>query len=101
MREQLRQRVVDVPRIERYVHGIPILVNGLRTQQVACVAPRCDGLRDQGLLALRHTRRSRRASEGDRLFSAIKAVLLKAGSVDRKRTEDEKNSALKQILDNA
>jgi type I restriction enzyme R subunit len=34
-------------------------------------------------------------------FSAIKAVLLKAGSVDRKRTEDEKNSALKQILDNA
>lgn len=34
-------------------------------------------------------------------FSAIKAVLLKAGSVDRKRTEEEKNSALKQILDNA
>ncbi len=34
-------------------------------------------------------------------FSAIKAVLLKAGSMDRKRTEDEKNSALKQILDNA
>ncbi len=34
-------------------------------------------------------------------FSAIKAVLLKAGNIDRKRTEDEKNSALKQILDNA
>jgi type I restriction enzyme R subunit len=34
-------------------------------------------------------------------FSAVKAVLLKAGSVDRKRTEEEKNSALKQILDNA
>jgi type I restriction enzyme R subunit len=34
-------------------------------------------------------------------FSAIKAVLLKAGNIDRKRTEEEKNSALKQILDNA
>lgn len=34
-------------------------------------------------------------------FSAIKAVLLKHTSVDRKQTEDEKNSALKQILDNA
>jgi type I restriction enzyme R subunit len=34
-------------------------------------------------------------------FSAIKAVLLKHTTVDRKQTEDEKNSALKQILDNA
>jgi type I restriction enzyme R subunit len=34
-------------------------------------------------------------------FSAIKAVLLKHTTVDRKHTEDEKNSALKQILDNA
>ena len=33
-------------------------------------------------------------------FSAIKAVLVKS-NVDRKRTEEEKNSALKQILDNA
>ena len=34
-------------------------------------------------------------------FSAIRAVLLKYTNVDRKRTEEEKNSALKQILDNA
>ena len=34
-------------------------------------------------------------------FSAIKAVLLKHTSVGRKWTEEEKNSALKQILDNA
>ncbi len=34
-------------------------------------------------------------------FAALKAALLKYTSVDRKRTEDEKNSALKQILDNA
>jgi len=34
-------------------------------------------------------------------FSAIKAALLKHTTVDRKQTEDEKNSALKQILDNA
>ena len=34
-------------------------------------------------------------------FSAIKAILLKHTTVDRKRTEEEKNSALKQILDNA
>jgi type I restriction enzyme R subunit len=34
-------------------------------------------------------------------FAAIKAALLKYTSVERKRTEDEKNSALKQILDNA
>lgn len=34
-------------------------------------------------------------------FSAIKAVLLKHTSVDRKQTQDQKNSALKQILDNA
>jgi type I restriction enzyme R subunit len=33
-------------------------------------------------------------------FSAVRAVLLKANP-NRKRTEDEKNSALKQILDNA
>lgn len=34
-------------------------------------------------------------------FSAIRAVLLKHTAVDRKYTEDEQNSALKQILDNA
>ncbi len=34
-------------------------------------------------------------------FGAIRAVLVKHTSVDRKRTEEEKNSALKQILDNA
>ena len=34
-------------------------------------------------------------------FCAIKAILLKHTTVDRKRTEEEKNSALKQILDNA
>jgi len=34
-------------------------------------------------------------------FSAIKAAILKFTTVDRKHTEDEKNSALKQILDNA
>lgn len=34
-------------------------------------------------------------------FSAIKSVITKATSVDKKRTEEEKNSALKQILDNA
>ena len=34
-------------------------------------------------------------------FSAIRAVLIKHTTVDRKRTEEEKNSALKQILDNA
>jgi type I restriction enzyme R subunit len=34
-------------------------------------------------------------------FSAIKAVITKYTSVDRKRTEEEKHSALKQILDNA
>ncbi len=34
-------------------------------------------------------------------FSAIKAALVKHTRVDRKRTEEEKNSALKQILDNA
>ena len=34
-------------------------------------------------------------------FSAIKAVITKATTVDRKRTEEAKNSALKQILDNA
>jgi type I restriction enzyme R subunit len=34
-------------------------------------------------------------------FSAIRAVLVKHGSVGKKLTEDEKNSALKQILDNA
>ena len=34
-------------------------------------------------------------------FSAIKAAILKYTTVDRKHTEDEKNSALKQILDNA
>jgi type I restriction enzyme R subunit len=34
-------------------------------------------------------------------FSAIKAVIIKYTSVDKKRTEEEKHSALKQILDNA
>ncbi|MCW0221150.1 MAG: DUF3387 domain-containing protein, partial [Prosthecobacter sp.] len=34
-------------------------------------------------------------------FSAIRAVLVKNASVGKKLTEDEKNSALKQILDNA
>ena len=34
-------------------------------------------------------------------FSAIRAVLMKHGAIGRKLTEDEKNSALKQILDNA
>ena len=34
-------------------------------------------------------------------FSAIRAVLVKHGSVGKKTSEDEKNSALKQILDNA
>jgi type I restriction enzyme, R subunit len=34
-------------------------------------------------------------------FSAIKAVISKATTVDKKRTEEEKNSALKQILDQA
>lgn len=34
-------------------------------------------------------------------YSAIKAALSKFTSVDKKRTQEEKNSALKQILDNA
>lgn len=34
-------------------------------------------------------------------FTAIKAVITKYTTVDKKLTEDEKNSALKQILDNA
>ena len=34
-------------------------------------------------------------------FSAIKAAISKYTSTDRKRSEDQKNSALKQILDNA
>jgi len=34
-------------------------------------------------------------------FSAIRAVLVKHTTVDRKQTEDDKHSALKQILDNA
>ena len=34
-------------------------------------------------------------------FSAIKAAIIKSTTVDKKRTEEEKNSALKQILDNA
>ncbi|WP_289021907.1 type I restriction endonuclease subunit R [Desulfobacter postgatei] len=34
-------------------------------------------------------------------FSAIKAAIIKHTTVDRKRTEEEKNSVLKQILDNA
>jgi len=34
-------------------------------------------------------------------FSAIKAAIIKHTTVDKKRTEEEKNSVLKQILDNA
>jgi len=34
-------------------------------------------------------------------FSAIKATIIKYTTVDKKRTEEEKNSVLKQILDNA
>lgn len=34
-------------------------------------------------------------------FSAVKAVITKYTTVDKKLTQDEKNSALKQILDNA
>ena len=34
-------------------------------------------------------------------YSAVKAAITKFTSVDRKRTQEEKNSALKQILDNA
>ena len=34
-------------------------------------------------------------------FSAVKAAIVKHTTVDKKRTEEEKNSALKQILDNA
>lgn len=34
-------------------------------------------------------------------FNAIKATMIKYTSVDKKRLEEEKNSALKQILDNA
>lgn len=34
-------------------------------------------------------------------LSAIKAVIIKHTTVDKKRTEEEKNSILKQILDNA
>jgi len=34
-------------------------------------------------------------------FAAIKAAIVKYTSVDRKRLEEDKNSALKQILDNA
>jgi type I restriction enzyme R subunit len=34
-------------------------------------------------------------------FTAIRAAIVKYTTVDRKRTEEEKNSALKQILDNA
>jgi len=34
-------------------------------------------------------------------FSAVKAAITKFTTVDKKRTEEEKNSALKQILDNA
>lgn len=34
-------------------------------------------------------------------FSAIKSAIIKSTTVDKKRTADEKNSALKQILDNA
>ena len=34
-------------------------------------------------------------------FSAIKAAITKHTTVDKKRSEEEKNSALKQILDNA
>lgn len=34
-------------------------------------------------------------------FSAIKAAIIKHTTVDKKRTEEERNSVLKQILDNA
>ncbi|HHJ15469.1 MAG TPA: type I restriction endonuclease subunit R [Gammaproteobacteria bacterium] len=34
-------------------------------------------------------------------FSAIKSAIIKSTTVDKKRTEEEKHSALKQILDNA
>lgn len=34
-------------------------------------------------------------------FSAVRAAIVKATSVDQKRTEEAKNSAMKQILDNA
>ena len=34
-------------------------------------------------------------------FTAIKSVITKATTVDKKRSEEEKNTALKQILDNA
>jgi len=34
-------------------------------------------------------------------FAAVKAAIVKYTTVDQKRTEEEKNSALKQILDNA
>jgi type I restriction enzyme R subunit len=34
-------------------------------------------------------------------FSAIKSVITKATTVDKKRSEEDKNTALKQILDNA
>ncbi|MFO1436873.1 MAG: type I restriction endonuclease subunit R [Verrucomicrobiaceae bacterium] len=34
-------------------------------------------------------------------FNAVRAAIVKYTTVDRKRTEEEKNSALKQILDNA
>jgi type I restriction enzyme R subunit len=34
-------------------------------------------------------------------FSAVRAAIVKATSVDHKRTEESKNSAMKQILDNA
>jgi type I restriction enzyme R subunit len=34
-------------------------------------------------------------------FSAIKSAIIKSTTIDKKRTEEEKNSALKQILDNA
>lgn len=34
-------------------------------------------------------------------FSAIKAAIIKHTTIDKKRAEEEKNSALKQILDNA
>ncbi len=34
-------------------------------------------------------------------FSAIKSAIIKSTTIDKKRSEEEKNSALKQILDNA
>ena len=34
-------------------------------------------------------------------FSAVKSIITKATSVDKKRSEEERNSALKQILDQA